>query len=149
MTRFLSQRTLAVIQQQGLHKVAAAMNDVEVFNIKEAARIVGTKAYIQRQETKKIAAGIEALAALHGEKTGGVLTELLSRQAVPGMIGAAGAVIPDLMSGQPVDQDAMMRHALMGGALGVGGGALAHGGRVLRQNPQLAQDFARAIPGTH
>ena len=64
LENFVSPKTLVVLQTQGLHKVAGAMNRREEITLKDAAEIIGTKAYIRRREFQKIAEGIDALAAV-------------------------------------------------------------------------------------
>lgn len=143
--RFVSARSVNALRQVGLHKVAGAMLGIDELNIKEAAREIGRRAYTRRAEAKKIASGIEALAELHGEKTSGVLGELLKRQAMPAMIGAGAAALPDLMAPGPVDQDQMMQHMLLGGGLGALGGAAHLHGKTMAANPHIADQMQTAI----
>lgn len=143
--RLIPTRTVDTLRTAGLHKVAGAMIGVDELTIKEAAREIGRRAFLRRVETHKIAAGIEALAELRGEKTAGVLGELLRRQAVPAMIGAGAAALPDLMASGPVDQDQMMQHMLLGGGLGAAGGALHLGGKTMAANPLLERQTMQAI----
>lgn len=142
---FIPSRVVDTIRSAGLHKVAGAMIGVEELTIKEAAREIGRRAFLRRVETHKIAAGIEALAALRGEKTAGVLGELLKRQAVPTMIGAGAAALPDLMAPGPVDQERMMQHMLLGGGLGMLGGAAHLHGKTMEANPHIADSMSQAI----
>jgi hypothetical protein len=141
----LASRAAHTMRTAGLHKVAGVMLGVEELTMKEAAREIGRRAFMRRAETKKIAAGIEALAELNGEKTGGVLSELLKRQAVPTMIGAGAAALPDLLAPGPVDQDRMMQHMLLGGGLGALGGAAHLHGKVMDANPNIASQLSDAV----
>lgn len=144
--RFVSPRTVNTLRLAGMHKVAGAMLGLDELNIKEAAREIGRRAFLRRADAKKIASGIEALAELNGEKIASVLPALLSRQAGPALLGAGAAVLPDLLSHEgPLDNDALMRKALMGGALGMGAGALHTGHKALQANPHLEHGMADAI----
>ena len=101
------------LRRTGLHKIAGAMLNVDEVTIKEAVAVIGAKAFLRRRETQKIAAGIEALAALTGEKTAGPglpWGTMLSRSVAPALLGGAAATLPHMiMSPQPTDPDEMMK----------------------------------------
>jgi hypothetical protein len=116
------------LKRVGLHKVAGAMLNVDEVTIKEAVAVIGAKAFMRRREMQKIADGINALAALSGEKTAGPglpWGTMLSKSVAPALLGGAAATLPEMiMSQQPTNPDEMMKRFALGAALGGFGGAL-------------------------
>lgn len=112
--------TREVIARDGLHKVAAVMYGVDELNIKEAARLIGAKAFQRRKEARAIADGIVAFAAVNNEKVASneALMALLRRAVAPAAMGAGIAAVPHLMSNDPQKGSplpAMGIGALLGG----------------------------------
>ena len=140
------------LQRAGLHKIAGAMLGVDEVTLKEAVAVVGAKAYLRRRETQKIAAGIDAFAAIthQGEKQAAspqaqVLMSLL-RSGLPAAVGGAGlAVLPKVLSNDPRDDRGYLAPALLGGGLGLLGGAMGTGLRAAKNNPGSAAGIAQAI----
>lgn len=141
------------LRSVGLHKIAGALLGIDEVTLKEAAAVIGAKAYLRRREMQKIAAGIDALDALiPGEKiaagpSGEVLLSLL-RAGLPAAAGGAGlAVLPKILSKDPRDKEDLIAPALLGGGLGLIGGAAGSGLRATRANPESAAGIASAIRG--
>ncbi len=140
------------LRRVGLHKIAGAMLGIDEVTLKEAVAVIGAKAYLRRHETKKIAAGIDALDAIShtGEKralapTADVVTSLL-RAGLPAAVGGAGlAVLPKILSRDPRDNSGYLGPALLGGGLGLLGGAAGAGLRATRANPEAGAGIAQAI----
>jgi len=140
------------LRRVGLHKIAGAMLGCDEVTLKEAVAVIGAKAYFRRRETQKIAAGIDALEALTcaGEKTaaspsGEVLRALL-RSGLPSAVGGAGlAVLPKILSHEQNAPSDYIAPALLGGGLGLIGGAAGAGLRATRANPESAAGIAAAI----
>ena len=136
--KLISPRALAAVRSVGLHKVAAAMAGLDEITLKEAAGLIGARAYMRRKEAATVANSIGALAELRGEKVAN-LSELLRRSFMPTVAGAGLAMVPDLMAEGPLNTDKALQHALVGGALGLGGG-MAHNINFARQNNPGAWD---------
>lgn len=121
--------TRAALASHGLHKVAGAMYGVEEMNIKEAARLLGAKAFLRRKEARVIATGLAALGTVTGEKIAEnpLLMALLRRAAMPAALGAGIGGVAHMMNDDPNKGGplgAMGAGALLGG---VGGGLNALG----------------------
>jgi hypothetical protein len=140
------------LRRVGLHKIAGAMLGCDEVTLKEAVAVIGAKAYFRRRETQKIAAGIDALEALTRTKektaaspSGEVLRALL-RAGLPAAVGGAGlAVLPKVLSNDPQDKSSYIAPALLGGGLGLLGGAAGAGLRASSANPESAAGIAAAI----
>lgn len=144
--KFVPQRALDAIRRAGLHKVAGALRGFDEITLKEAAGLLGARAYVRRKEASAIIEGIVAFAELRGEKTAGNLTsELLHRALAPAAFGAGIATIPDLMADGPVDQNKMLQHALIGGGIGLAGGAGNAVRRATQNDPALAEHLVQAL----
>lgn len=137
--------SLDVLRRSGLHKVAAAMLGVEELTLRDAVAWIAEKAAMHRAEARAMADGIEALAALRGEKRAGVWEALLQRSMLPAAGGAAMMALPELVREGPTDPDAVMNKALLGGAMGLAGGGLYHLHRGLQSNPAAAGSLAQTI----
>jgi len=147
---FLAPSALRVIKRAGLHKVAGAMAGIPELTVKEAIATIGAKARLRTREVQKIAAGLEALAALQGEKTAAnpVIGALLPHAATPALLGAAIGAGSELMNDGPVNTDRLLSRALAGGAIGGLGGMHAHLGRASAANPNAASAMADTIKRT-
>lgn len=140
------------LRRVGLHKVAGAMLGIDEVTLKEAVAVIGAKAYLRRRETQKIAAGIDALEALTGSSgkvaatPSGEVTRALLRAGLPGAAAGAGiAILPKMLSRDPRDQSGYLAPALLGGGLGLLGGAAGAGLRATRANPDAAAGIAAAV----
>lgn len=134
--------TIDTIKQAGLHRVLGAMQGVPELSLKEAAQVIGERAYRRRKEAAQITAGIAALAKVTEKTANPAVAALLSRALVPALGGAAIAAIPHYMSNDPMKGSPavpMGIGALLGGIGGVGS---AFGKAV--QGP-LAAQVARAV----
>lgn len=117
----LTRETLA---REGLHKIAGAMNDVPELTIKEATRIIGTKAYLRRKEARLMVTGIAAAATLAGEKIANPLMQALGQRAVmPALMGAGIGGVAHMMNHDP-NKGSMLPALLAGGGLGAVAGNL-------------------------
>lgn len=135
-----------------LHKIAGAMIGVDEVTLKEAATVIGARAYLRRRETQKIAAAIDALANLDGIKTaaspGGEVARALLRAGLPAAAGGAGiAMLPQVLSREPTDTSHLITSGLLGGGLGLLGGAGGAGLRAVGANPESAASVAQAVRG--
>jgi len=150
---FLSPAALHAIKRAGLHKIAGAMVDLNELTIKEAVALVGAKAHMRRVEGQKIAMGIQALARLNGEKNAApdpsLWRTLLPRAVGPGLIGAGIAAAPELLRDGPVDENALLQRALLGGTIGGVSGMGAALNRGLRTNPGIESQMAEAVQRAH
>lgn len=121
---FIPTATRETLANHGLHKVAGAMYGVDELSIKEAARLIGAKAFLRRKEARIIATGIAALGAVTGEKVAEnpALMALLRRSVMPAALGAGIGGVTHMMSDDPNKGSPLM--AMGAGALmgGVGGG---------------------------
>jgi len=124
LNKIVPARALEGIRTAGLHKIAAAMVGLDEIGLKEAAALIGARAYVRRKEAATVLEGIASLAELRGEKVAN-WQELLHRAFLPAVAGAGLAMVPDLMAEGPMDTDKAMQHALVGGALG-GAGSVGH-----------------------
>jgi len=137
------------LRSAGLHKIAGAMLGIDEVTLKEAVAVIGAKAYLRRCETKKVAAGIDALATLLGDKTANVTGSVggsLLRAGLPSALGGAGiAMVPQLMSKDPVSVGDLVSSGVLGGTLGLAGGAAGAGMRASKANPEAAAEVMHAI----
>lgn len=117
--------TREVIAREGLHKVAGAMYDVPELTAKEAARLLGMKAFLRRKEARVIATGLAALGTVTGEKVAEnpLLMALLRRSVMPAALGAGIAAVPHLMSDDP-NKGSPLPTMAAGALLGGVGGSL-------------------------
>jgi len=153
IANFVSPAALQVLKTAGLHKVAGAMAGIDELTVKAAVAMIGAKAHMRRVEGQKIAEGLAALSALNGEKNAApdpsLWRALLPRAVGPGLVGAGIAAAPDLLRDGPVDEDALLQHALLGGTIGGLSGMGAGMNRALRLNPQLEAPMAEAVQRAH
>jgi hypothetical protein len=138
------------LKRTGLHKIAGAMLDIDEVTIKEAAAIIGAKAYLHRRENQKIAAGLKALSDLTGEKLAGNpmmdLGATLLRRAAPAALGGmALTTVPKLLSGDPITTNDLLAPAAIGGLGGLIGGMGATGYRALKTHPELLPGLTHAL----
>jgi len=138
------------LKHVGLHKIAGAMFNIDEITIKEAAAIIGAKAYLHRRENQKIAAGLEALSALTGEKLAGnpmmdLGATLLRRSAPAALGGMALTTVPKLLSGDPVTMNDLLAPAAIGGLGGLMGGMGATSYRTFKDNPHLIAPFTHGV----
>lgn len=146
LNNFLSPATQATLRDVGADKIASMMYGTDAFTIKEAAFLLGAKRHLQRCERQKIAAGLQALAELSGEKVADSLGgELLRRAILPAAAGAGLTMLPKAMSNEPLAPGELMNTGLMGAAIGGLGGA----GNALRKafahDPHAAQAALAAV----
>jgi hypothetical protein len=134
------------LRRTGLHKVAGAMLGIDEVTLKEAVAVIGARAYLQRHENQKIAAGIKAFAELTGEKVaenpmldlGGALL----RRGLPMAALTTGvSLAPKLLHGEHIDAT----DALLPAAAGLIGGAGAAGYRGLKNNPGLVEPLTNML----
>jgi len=140
------------LRRTGLHKIAGAMLGIDEVTLKEAAAVIGAKAYLRRRETQKIAAGIDALAAIVGgqDKTAASpQTEValaMLRAGLPAAVGGAAiAGLPKMLSNDPRTQQEAGGAALFGAGAGLLGGAATTGLRAVRSNPGAAAGITEAV----
>lgn len=136
------------LKRVGLHKVAGAMWGVDEMTIKEAVAVIGAKAYLHRRGNQKIAAGIDALEALTGEKSANSpmaeLTGALLHRGLPMAAGGAAiSAIPKLISGEPFEASDLAVPAALGLVGGVGNAAY----KGLKRNPHLIDPLTQAVRG--
>jgi hypothetical protein len=137
--------TREVLAREGLHKVAGAMYGVPELNVKEAARLIGAKAFLRRKEARVIANGIAAFAAVTNEKVAEnpALMALLRKSVMPAALGAGIGGVTHMMNDDPNKGSPLMSMgagALMGG---VGGGLNSL--NAATRGTQLAPELANAI----
>jgi len=143
---FMSPRALQTLRSTGLHKVAGVMAGIDELTIKEAVAMVGAKAHLRRCESQKIAEGINAYAALNGEKVADAMSAMIPRMVLPGIGGALIAAAPSLTADGPIDMDQLQQRMLLGGGLGALGGAGTALVKGLRQAPGgVDQGLAESI----
>jgi hypothetical protein len=120
---FISPRNLQILSRTGLHKTAGALNGIDEMTIKHAVAIIGTKARQKRAEAQTIQAGIEAYAALRGEKTAGPGNMSLLQHGLKGIPAALlGGGIGYAMA--PNDPEEEKRKMQQGALMGLIGGTL-------------------------
>lgn len=137
--------TRETLANHGLHKVAGAMYGVDELNVKEAARLIGAKAFLRRKEARVIATGIAALGTVTGEKVAEnpALMALLRKSLMPAALGAGIGGITHAMNDDPGKGSPLM--AMGAGALmgGVGGGLNSL--NAATRGTALAPELASAI----
>ena len=136
------------LRRSGLHKVAGAMLGIDEVTLKEAAAIIGAKAYLRRRETQKIATGISAFAALTGEKVAenplmDLGSALLKRGLPMAGLSAGITLAPKLLRGEPIEAT----DALLPAAAGLIGGAGYGAYKGLQANPHLVEPLTQAVRG--
>lgn len=126
----------AAVRAHGLHKVAGAMHDIPELSLKEAAAIIGAKAYLRRKEARAIADGIAAYATVTGEKIAEnpAMMALLQKSLMPALAGAGIAAVPHLISRDPQEHElgSMLPSMGIGALLGGAGGAASALGTATR-----------------
>ena len=145
IANFVSPAALRVLKTAGLHKVAGVMAGINELTLKEAVAVIGAKARMRHVEGQKIADGLQALAALNGEKAANMWEPLLQRAIGPGLIGAGIAAAPELLQEGPVNQERLLERALLGGAIGgIGGmGTALH--KAVKTNPGLGAQIGTSV----
>jgi hypothetical protein len=116
---------VAAVAKHGLHKVAGVMHGIPELTLKEAAAIIGAKAYLRRKEARAIADGIGAYAVVTGEKIAEnpAMMALLQKSLMPALMGAGIGAVPHLLSRDPQEHQMSAMLPSMGiGALLAGGG---------------------------
>lgn len=134
--------TVETIKRAGLHRALGVMHGVPELALKEAAQLIGAKAYMRRKEAAQITAGLAALAQVTEKTANPAVTALLSRALVPALGGAAIAAIPHYMSNDPMKGSPLVPMAL-GGLLGGLGGVGSAFGKAVRG--PLAEQVAHAV----
>lgn len=142
----IPERNRETLRRVGLHKIAGAMAGTDELTLKEATALLGAKAYLQRKEREKIAAGIAALAALQGEKLADSLPGTLLRQSAwPAAGGALAAIMPRLVSDEPVRTEDLYLPAILGATItGMGSAGLSLA-NAARRNPAASEALAQTI----
>lgn len=73
LNRFLSEEQINTLSSVGIHKIAAALenlntgSDIEEIDLEATAYLLGRKVYEKRASRSKIASGLAALRNLRGE----------------------------------------------------------------------------------
>lgn len=132
---FVPAATREALANHGLHKVAGAMYGVDELSIKEAARLIGTRAYLRRKEARVIATGLAALGTVTNEKVAEnpLLMALLRRSVMPAALGAGVAAVPHILSDDP-NKGSPLPSMAAGALLGGVGGSLNALGAVGRSS---------------
>lgn len=140
---------IAVVAEQGLHKVAGVMLGLPELTIKEAVGVLGAKAYVRRKQARAFADGIVAYAVVTGEKIAEnpAMMALLQKSLMPALAGAGIAAVPHLISRDPQEHGlgAMLPSMGIGALLGGAGGAASELNSATRGplGPALAERIMR------